>query len=273
MTSFANLSIFKHKEKSGFEFKEAIFLNKKFPPHFHTHWSIAFIKAGSEILNINGIEYSFSANTLIIIPPNIIHSHCGINDAFWEYEALYFEEDCLSGIPLHLQLQLKENIIISNSDNQLSNFNFWSNAFKMDSFNVLSFSCFIRDLVIDICTSWINVVSHVGYSNMIEDIKIDLSTDFEHKITLDSLSKKYHLDKFKLLRSFKKVIGTTPNEYLLSMRIENAKKMIHQGNPLLDAALDSGFYDQSHFHNYFKKYVGLSPSDYKRKLQYITSLS
>ena len=154
---------------------------------------------------------------------------------------------------MHLQLQLKENIIISNSDNQLSNFNFWSNAFKMDSFNVLSFSCFIRDLVIDICTSWINVVSHVGYSNMIEDIKIDLSTDFEHKITLDSLSKKYHLDKFKLLRSFKKVIGTTPNEYLLSMRIEHAKKMIHQGNSLLDAALDSGFYDQSHFHNYFKK--------------------
>ena len=273
MESYANLSIYKLKNEHRFEFKEATFLNKKFPPHFHNHWSIAFIKAGSEMLFINGMEYNFSANTLIIIPPNIIHSHSGINDSFWEYEALYFEMDSLVFIPLYLQESLTESMIISTNITQLSNFKCFSHAFKSQQFNNVSFSYFIRDVVIDMQTSWINVVSNVVSSNMIEDIKIDLSSDFYHKITLDSLSKKYHVDKFKLLRSFKKAIGTTPNEYLLSMRIENAKQLIHQGYPLLDSALDSGFYDQSHFYNYFKKYVGISPSEYKRKLQYITSLS
>jgi len=39
--------------------------------------------------------------------------------------------------------------------------------------------------------------------------------------------------------------------------------MIRLGKPLVHAALDSGFYDQSHFTNYFKYFVGVTPKEYQ----------
>jgi AraC-like DNA-binding protein len=37
------------------------------------------------------------------------------------------------------------------------------------------------------------------------------------------------------------------------------------GKPLVHAALDSGFYDQSHFTNYFKYFVGITPKEYQQQ--------
>lgn len=40
--------------------------------------------------------------------------------------------------------------------------------------------------------------------------------------------------------------------------------MIGEGKTLLHAALDTGFYDQSHFSNYFKYFTGATPGEYQK---------
>jgi len=91
-----------------------------------------------------------------------------------------------------------------------------------------------------------------------------LSINYDQSITLEILQKEFKVNKFSLQKNFKKNIGLTPLEYLTAIRIENSKKLFYTDTPLVEIALESGFYDQSHFTHSFKKYVGVTPGNYKR---------
>lgn len=47
------------------------------------------------------------------------------------------------------------------------------------------------------------------------------------------------------------------------MRINAAKTLLAQGIPPLEAALQTGFSDQSHFTHYFSSFIGLAPGVYR----------
>jgi transcriptional regulator GlxA family with amidase domain len=50
---------------------------------------------------------------------------------------------------------------------------------------------------------------------------------------------------------------------LENIRINEAKKLLEQGVPPVDAALQTGFSDQSHFTNFFNMFIGLAPGIYR----------
>ena len=82
-------------------------------------------------------------------------------------------------------------------------------------------------------------------------------------IYLDQICHLEGLSKSTLLRAFTKTKGVTPYSYLQNIRIGEAKKLLEQGLPPVEAALQTGFSDQSHFTNYFNRYIGLAPGVYR----------
>ena len=82
---------------------------------------------------------------------------------------------------------------------------------------------------------------------------------YEEKISLEQLCRCAGLSRSTLLRAFTKEKGVTPYGYLENVRIGKAKKLLEQGVPPAEAALRTGFSDQSHFTNYFSRFIGLSP--------------
>jgi AraC-like DNA-binding protein len=65
-------------------------------------------------------------------------------------------------------------------------------------------------------------------------------------------------------RAFRCHYGCSIGEYLTRRRMELARRLIAQGDlSLTQIAVASGFYDQGHFSNKFKKYHGMSPSDFR----------
>lgn len=71
------------------------------------------------------------------------------------------------------------------------------------------------------------------------------------------------LSKSTLLRAFTKSKGVTPYCYLENIRIGAAKKLLEQGVAPIEADLQTGFSDQSHFTNYFNRFIGLAPGVYR----------
>ena len=82
-------------------------------------------------------------------------------------------------------------------------------------------------------------------------------------IYLDQICHLEGLSKSTLLRAFTKSKGVTPYSYLQNIRIGEAKKLLEQGLPPVEAALQTGFSDQSQFTNYYNRYIGQAPRDYR----------
>ena len=86
---------------------------------------------------------------------------------------------------------------------------------------------------------------------------------FNERIYLDQLCHHTGLSKSTLLRAFTKSKGITPYRYLETIRINKAKTLLENGVQPIEAAIQTGFSDQSHFTNYFNRFIGLSPGVYR----------
>ena len=80
--------------------------------------------------------------------------------------------------------------------------------------------------------------------------------------TLEMLAQEISLRKETLIRTFKLDTGLTPGSFLNITRIEYAKLLLREGRNIVDAANESGFADQSHFHKTFIRYSAATPGQY-----------
>ncbi|KJY16971.1 AraC family transcriptional regulator [Streptomyces sp. WM6373] len=67
-----------------------------------------------------------------------------------------------------------------------------------------------------------------------------------------------------LVRSFSAAFGIAPHQYLISRRIALARRLLLDGRPAAEVAVEAGFHDQSHFTRHFKRVVGTTPGHYAR---------
>ena len=67
------------------------------------------------------------------------------------------------------------------------------------------------------------------------------------------------LSSFQLIGLFKRTVGLPPHAYLINIRLNRACGLLRQGTPLAQAALDSGFCDQSALTKHFKRWYGITP--------------
>ena len=81
-------------------------------------------------------------------------------------------------------------------------------------------------------------------------------------ITLSDLARASGLSRFQVLRGFVRATGLTPHAYLVQRRINLARRLIAHGAPLAEAAVASGFADQSHMTRIFVRKYGISPGAY-----------
>lgn len=79
--------------------------------------------------------------------------------------------------------------------------------------------------------------------------------------------KSAHLSSSQFSRSFKKHTGTSPYDYLLSVRLARAKELLKNTNlPISDIAYQTGFASDSNFIYFFRKNEGISPLKFRNTL-------
>ena len=82
--------------------------------------------------------------------------------------------------------------------------------------------------------------------------------------SLSELAAASGLSKYQLLRRFKEVHGVTPFAWLLQQRTEVARGLVRQGAALTEAAMATGFADQSHMTRAFVRHFGYTPGAWQR---------
>lgn len=109
-----------------------------------------------------------------------------------------------------------------------------------------------------------------GYINIVDTCAIDLKKKYDnyHSLTdgIMSLCKNYPISLSTLQRSFKKLTGCTILEYRTQKRMEYAAQLLTTGNYQVAMVSNSlNISDPSHFAQQFKKYYGMTPSEYQKK--------
>jgi AraC-like DNA-binding protein len=88
------------------------------------------------------------------------------------------------------------------------------------------------------------------------------------RITLRQVAEACGFTSFAFSRAFKKELGITFQEYLVRLRIDRAQRLLADPRMSVTAVAGAaGFGDLSHFSRTFRRYVGTSPSDYRRDEQ------
>lgn len=79
-------------------------------------------------------------------------------------------------------------------------------------------------------------------------------------VGVDDLARRSGVGRSRFYRAFRTLTGASPHDYLVRSRLEYAKRHLQAGDMrLAEIAIASGFTDQSHFTNTFKKRLGLTP--------------
>jgi len=81
-------------------------------------------------------------------------------------------------------------------------------------------------------------------------------------VSLEELAQIAGLSPFHLCRAFRREIGLSPYAYHLQVRVAWAKTLIGRGLPIVRAATEAGFADQSRFGRHFMRVVGTTPGRY-----------
>lgn len=99
-----------------------------------------------------------------------------------------------------------------------------------------------------------------------EMVKDYLDAHIYDDISLSDIAKLHFMHESTIIRKFSHEYGMTPMKYLNSIRINAAKKMLHDSIPIKQIASILRFSDTSYFSLCFKKETGISPTEYYKSV-------
>jgi AraC family transcriptional regulator len=113
----------------------------------------------------------------------------------------------------------------------------------------------------------------VGRKNMpkdqqsIKDAVDYMQSYYSCSITITDICQTVHLSPNYFIRCFKEQTGQTPYQYLMGIRIRRAQQMLKNAKfSIGEIAMLCGFVNPGHFATLFKRYVGISPTDYRKQM-------
>lgn len=107
-----------------------------------------------------------------------------------------------------------------------------------------------------------------GHEILVRRVRQYLETNFQQKLTGDSLAKEFNISQRHLNRVFKQETGSSITGMLQQIRIERAKHLLRETPKSIEAiALAVGFSDTSFFTRLFSRMVGNTPGSFRKQKQ------
>ncbi|MBP2656641.1 MAG: transcriptional regulator, AraC family [Firmicutes bacterium] len=259
------------REALGVETVYGRHVSHDFSRHTHKTLCIGIVEQGVRIFLCRGERYEVAAGGIFIIPPDEAHS-CISEGTPHTYRLLLISPDLFNMILPTAEdnnsLYIFRNLVIDDQE-------CFSQLLNLHTVLKSSETKFVKQSVLIAATG--NVVEHcvargkdLKISNKqyesVKRVQTYIENHFAACFSLEDIAKEAYLSPYYLIRVFSQINGIPPHIYLQQVRIRHAKQMLIQGVPIADVALRTGFGDQSHFSNVFKRMVGISPGEYTRSL-------
>lgn len=103
--------------------------------------------------------------------------------------------------------------------------------------------------------------------NVIEKVKDIVDKEYDYGASLESIAAKVYLSPCYLSVIFSQKMNMTFKDYLMKVRIEKAKKLLENTElKVYDIAPKVGYMNSKHFARIFRRFTGMTPSEYRTNL-------
>ncbi|MCM1056076.1 MAG: response regulator transcription factor [Firmicutes bacterium] len=128
---------------------------------------------------------------------------------------------------------------------------------------------YLYEIVLFLTEQFEAMMSAIGNSSrdsVLEDIMRYINHNFADNITLENIAPLFGYNSSYLGRIFNKKMGENFNSYIDHVRIEHAKELLlKEDDKIYTIAEKVGYRNPDYFHTKFKKYVGMSPAEYRKR--------
>lgn len=245
-------------------------INQTFPNHFHEHYVIGIIEEGKREMICGNFTYK-------VIPGDFILLHSGENhqckpsgEQLLQYRALNISEKIMKNVMKELTgksfLPKFQKNVFQDEEIQCVFLRLHQMIMeKSREFEKEEMFLLLMDMLLERYVKVVECCRRIdGNTESTEYICHFIEENYAQNLTLKNICQYAGVSKSTLLRTFTKEKGITPYRYLETVRVNQAKKMLEQGITTAEAALQTGFSDQSHFTKYFQRFTGITPGAYRK---------
>ncbi len=244
-----------------------------FPLHTNpTLYTVFYLLHGKGNYNIEGYEYTYKPNSIIIMRPNELRKHTMNCDYAFDRGLFYFSESILDYIDPEHKLLAPFNDRPLGVNNQYFTYEF--------SFDVIKHIVELCNLNTD------RYLTRVKILSVLYPLLDDIFAAFKRKrrepsdekplsarvieyvnnnifedLPIENITSKFYISSTQLWRIFKSATGYSPNNYIQLKRVSEAKKLIDSGVSANRAAVKCGYNDYSTFYRAYKKHFLKAPSE------------
>lgn len=260
---------------------------RSFPYHWHPEIEVTYIQEGKVLYQVGNARIILNAGDWIFVNANVPHGGEQIHDADCRWMVAILDPRIIGGFggsdiqrtqvePLLRSAAFPYHVIRQGDPDQPELAQLMRELLDAETEAVE-----VRQLhtIGILCRMWIPLYRAFCTCSAAEQIFTDQSqwlkealrylyAHYVDQITLDDLVKNCHTSKSELCRRFKTATGQSPMTYLLHYRIRQSLPLLEQTElSVTDIAGKVGFSGSSYYAEIFRRYMGCSPRDYRRKQQ------
>ncbi len=235
-----------------------------------SEYQLVYIANGKGLFETELTEVmSVGEGTLILLFPNIWHRYRPSETTGWEefwvgfdghFAEYLMRQDCFS--PNKPVLEMGFNVEFLNIFIRLIETIKHENiAFRQIS------SCFVIQMLgLVYASALLNEKSSNRLEAIIRSIRYKIHQHWNEDLDMEQLAKEHNISYALFRKSFKDILGTSPGQYHLNIKIEKAASMLKEtAFPVATIAQNTGFESEFYFSRIFKKKMGVSPGIYRKQ--------
>jgi two-component system response regulator YesN len=142
-----------------------------------------------------------------------------------------------------------------------------------DTLNEINNTHFLFEIILYLSKQFETILQYVGspdHDSILEDIQYYIKHNYRTNIRLETIAPLFGYNSCYLGRLFHQTVGESFNNYLDRIRIEKAKDhLLDDTLKVYQIAEMVGYNNVEYFYRKFKKVVGDTPSDFRRKILYV----
>ena len=252
--------------------------------HCTTEFLLFCFIQGTGNIKIEGTEYTISEGDMVLINPSELF-HCTIDGGkYHERYVLHIDETISRHFPIASQELFSKlyrrqkgmgNLIPASLANQLGLDAFTSsicqNIQKTDPASTALTICKTVELLATLYRYQMDLSEQIQIpareNELIKRVLYHLNNHFQEDITIEDVAKEFGMNKSYLSHLFTAHVGASMWNYVIFRRINYFNSLISNNVSIEEAYRQSGFQNYSNFYRLYKKYMDMTPTQFKHQTQ------